>query len=149
MSNPVGSQFTTDLDFSQDSEEVAFVATMLGALGSPVRVRIAMLLAQGERTVNEVAQALGIAQPSASINLATLQRAGIVTVRAMGNQRCYAVRGPRVAQIMRLALEFRGVHIENILKEPALDHDELALDDESNTSVDPILADFDIAGDPQ
>jgi DNA-binding transcriptional ArsR family regulator len=49
------------------------------------------LIAQGERSVNDIARLLGITQPQASKHLAVLKQVGLVTVRAEGQQRWYAL----------------------------------------------------------
>jgi DNA-binding transcriptional ArsR family regulator len=57
----------------------------LKALSSPTRQRIMMLFARGaELSVGEVAEQAGIGQSTASEQLATLRRAGIVTSRRDG-----------------------------------------------------------------
>jgi DNA-binding transcriptional ArsR family regulator len=49
------------------------------------------LIAQGERSVNDIARLLGITQPQASKHLAVLKQVGLVSVRASGQQRLYAL----------------------------------------------------------
>jgi DNA-binding transcriptional ArsR family regulator len=94
----------------RSEDEIVFSANVFAALGNATRLRIVDLLIERECTVNEVAQRLGIQQPNASLNLATLHRAGILKVTAKGAHRCYAVRGPRIERILSLASEFRDVH---------------------------------------
>ncbi|MEU5872249.1 metalloregulator ArsR/SmtB family transcription factor [Glycomyces sp. NPDC047369] len=65
------------------------------ALGDPVRRRIMELLAEGEAAAGTVAallkDAFGISQPAVSQHLKVLREAGLVTVRAEGTRRIYAV----------------------------------------------------------
>jgi DNA-binding transcriptional ArsR family regulator len=65
------------------------------ALGEPVRRRILELLAAGEQPVGTVVAALQarapISQPAVSQHLKALREAGLVTVRAEGTRRLYAV----------------------------------------------------------
>ncbi len=65
------------------------------ALGDPNRRRILMLLAAGERPAGELVEALRpavrISQPAVSQHLRALLAAGLVTVRADGTRRLYAV----------------------------------------------------------
>jgi DNA-binding transcriptional ArsR family regulator len=74
------------------------------ALGEPVRRRILELLAAGEQPVGTVVAALQarapISQPAVSQHLKALREAGLVTVRAEGTRRLYAVdeAGLEVAQ---------------------------------------------------
>jgi DNA-binding transcriptional ArsR family regulator len=65
------------------------------ALGEPVRRRILELLAAGEQPAGTVVAALQsetrISQPAVSQHLKVLRDAGLVTVRAAGTRRLYAV----------------------------------------------------------
>jgi len=65
------------------------------ALGDPVRRRMLELLASGERSVGELAEALAafgrISQPAVSQHLKTLREARLVAVRAEGTRRLYAL----------------------------------------------------------
>ncbi len=68
------------------------------------------LLCQGEKTVNEVAATLDLAQSGTSQHLAILTRAGVLTVNPRGTARVYHVRGPRIRLILDLIEEFCQVH---------------------------------------
>ncbi len=98
-------------------ETVDFAVALFSSLANGTRLRIVDLLTSGELTVNEVAQSLGISQPNASQHLAILQRNGVVKVTPKGTQRCYAIRGPRVARLIVLVNEFRDIHAESIRQE--------------------------------
>ena len=67
-------------------------AATLSALAEPNRRRILDLLREGERPVGEVAQALEIAQPSASKHLKALREVGLVAMRADAQRRLYGLR---------------------------------------------------------
>ena len=64
-------------------------------LGDPVRRRILVELADGERTSGEVVRVIGaefgISQPAVSQHLAVLRTSGFATVRADGARRIYAL----------------------------------------------------------
>ena len=60
-----------------------------GALAEARRRDILDLLAKAERSVNELVDALDLAQPQVSKHLAVLSRAGLVSVRKAGRQRFY------------------------------------------------------------
>lgn len=64
----------------------------LAALAEPNRRRILDLLRDGERPVGELAEALQIAQPSASKHLKTLKDAGLVAMRTDAQRRWYGLR---------------------------------------------------------
>jgi DNA-binding transcriptional ArsR family regulator len=61
------------------------------ALGDPTRRQILELLAAGEQTVTTVVAALPISQPAVSQHLRVLRDAGLVTSRAEGTRRLYAL----------------------------------------------------------
>jgi DNA-binding transcriptional ArsR family regulator len=85
------------------------------ALGDPVRRRIMELLGDGERPAGAVAEALGerlgpdrgpISQPAVSQHLKVLREAGLVTVRAEGTKRIYAVDAEGLAAVREWLAHF-------------------------------------------
>lgn len=70
-------------------------AKIFEALGDPVRRHLLTLLAAGERPAGElvtaVQQQTSISQPGVSQHLKALRDAGLVTVRADGTRRLYAL----------------------------------------------------------
>lgn len=77
------------------SQPVAAAAPALDALGDPTRRRVLALLRAGEQTVGTTVallQASGpISQPAVSQHLKVLLEAGLVTARADGTRRFYAI----------------------------------------------------------
>ena len=63
------------------------------AVAEPRRREILDLLAHGERPVNDLVQALGLAQPQVSKHLRVLREVGAVDVRDEGRQRLYRLNG--------------------------------------------------------
>ncbi len=61
------------------------------ALGDPTRRQILELLASGEQPAGSVVEALPISQPAVSQHLKVLREARLVTVRAEGTRRLYAI----------------------------------------------------------
>jgi DNA-binding transcriptional ArsR family regulator len=59
------------------------------AVAEPRRRQILDVLANGERSVTDVVELLGIAQPQASKHLKVLREVGLVNVRDEGRQRIY------------------------------------------------------------
>ena len=59
------------------------------ALGDPHRRAIVELLRNGDRSVQELADALPISRPAVSRHLRLLKEAGLVTDRADGTRRLY------------------------------------------------------------
>ena len=60
-----------------------------GAIAETRRRDILDLLARGERSVNDLVDALELAQPQVSKHLAVLSKVGLVSVRKAGRQRFY------------------------------------------------------------
>ena len=67
----------------------ATTADAFNAVAEPRRRQIIDVLAGGERPVNELVTALGLAQPLVSKHLRVLREVGLVRVRDEGRQRLY------------------------------------------------------------
>jgi DNA-binding transcriptional ArsR family regulator len=63
------------------------------AVAEPRRREILDVLAGGERPVNDLVRALGLAQPQVSKHLRVLREVGAVDVRGEGRQRLYRLNG--------------------------------------------------------
>lgn len=65
----------------------------LSALSEPTRLRIVELLRdEGQQTVGEIAERLGLRQPQTSKHLRVLLESGILEVKADANRRIYTLR---------------------------------------------------------
>jgi len=71
----------------------ATTADAFNAVAEPRRRQILDVLAAGERPVNDIVQALGLAQPQISKHLRVLREVGAVEVRDEGRQRLYRLNG--------------------------------------------------------
>src|SRR5918998_5412975 len=69
------------------------------AVAEPRRRQILDLLADGERPVNDLVDALGIPQPQVSKHLRVLREVGAVVVRDHGRQRLYRLNGSALKPI--------------------------------------------------
>jgi len=63
------------------------------AVAEPRRREILEVLAQGERAVGDLTEALGIAQPQVSKHLKVLHEVGLVAVQEDGRRRLYRLNG--------------------------------------------------------
>ncbi len=63
----------------------------LAALADPVRRELVELLARGELAAGELADRFPVSRPAVSRHLRVLRAAGLVTVRAEGKRRLYAL----------------------------------------------------------
>src|SRR5258708_5582292 len=72
-------------------------ARMGKALANPARLELLDLLAQGERSVEELAAAAGMKVSNTSAQLRALAAAGLVAARRDGTRVCYRLAGEEVA----------------------------------------------------
>jgi DNA-binding transcriptional ArsR family regulator len=69
------------------------------ALGDPHRRAIVELLRGGDRSVQELADALPISRPAVSRHLKLLKHAGLVSDRAEGTRRLYRLHDEGIAAV--------------------------------------------------
>jgi DNA-binding transcriptional ArsR family regulator len=82
-------------------ESLCAAAECLRTLAHPHRLRIVQLLLSGEPySVNELAEACGLAQPVASDHLRLMQRCGFLKSVKEGRTVYYEIAEPHLANIM-------------------------------------------------
>lgn len=84
------------------------------ALGSGRRAEIVDLLAQGERSVEAVADELGQSVANTSQHLQHLLRAGLVHTRRDGNRIFYSLASPRVAELWAAVRDVAAEHVAEL-----------------------------------
>ncbi len=72
-------------------------------LGHPVRVRILELLKDGERSVGDLQRELQMDSSGTSQHLGVLRKHGVLDSRRDGTSVYYAVRDPRIFQLLETA----------------------------------------------
>jgi DNA-binding transcriptional ArsR family regulator len=72
-------------------------ARTIAVLANPKRLEIIDLLGEKERTVSELAEALGLAQATTSQHLAVMRKAGVVETSRDGNFVRYRLADPKIA----------------------------------------------------
>ena len=77
----------------------ATTADAFNAVAEPRRRQILDALSSGERPVNDLVRATGLAQPQVSKHLRVLREVGAVAVRDEGRQRLYSVNGDALKPI--------------------------------------------------
>jgi rhodanese-related sulfurtransferase len=119
---------------SRQSKEALFeaIAAMGKAFASPRRLELIDLLAQGPRSVEELARASGQSTPNASQHLQALHASGVATRERHGTRINYALAGEdvlklwldlrdastrRVAEVERAARNYLGDEVEAISRE--------------------------------
>lgn len=89
-----------------------------GALANGHRVELLDVLAQAERSVEELAAETGLTLANASQHLQVLRRAGLVETRREGTRVCYRLGGPEVFalwQALRATGEARLAEIDRVV----------------------------------
>lgn len=94
---------TSDDQAELDRPLAEIKAELFRSLGHPARVRVLELLAEGERSVGDLAAEVGVEPSHLSQQLAVLRRAALVTTRRQGSTVFYALRDPQVAELLAVA----------------------------------------------
>jgi len=123
---------------SRDAKDALFeaIALMGKAFASPVRLELLDLLAQGPRSVDELARASGQSKANASQHLQALRAAGMVTRTRAGTRVRYALAGDEtlrlwlalrdasaacLAEVERAARDYLGEDVDTIGREDLLE----------------------------
>ena len=88
-----------------------FKAGFFRALAHPVRIRILELLVKGDRSVQDLQEALGLEQPVVSQQLAVLRAKNIVLGRKEGVSVRYGVRDPLIGTLLDTARQIFNNHL--------------------------------------
>jgi ArsR family transcriptional regulator len=97
-------------------------AELCSVFTHPTRIAILELLGEGERTVGEMAQASGVAQPTLSQHLAVLRTRGVVSTRKEGTSVHYSIADVRILEachLMRTVLTERYRELGRSVEEAA------------------------------
>jgi DNA-binding transcriptional ArsR family regulator len=93
------------------SQLQAFKAQFFRALAHPVRIKILEILVRGDRSVQELQDALDLEQPVVSQQLAVLRNQGIVTSQKQGLSVRYTLRDPGVGELLTVARRIFNNHL--------------------------------------
>lgn len=93
---------------------LATTTDVFNAVAEPQRREILNLLANGERSVNEITTSLGLKQPQVSKHLRVLSEVGLVTVRKDGKQRLYRLRSEKLKPIHEWVSSFEHIWNERL-----------------------------------
>ena len=88
-----------------------FKAGFFRALAHPVRIRILELLVKGDRSVQELQEALGLEQPVVSQQLSVLRSSNIVSGRKEGVSVRYGIRDPLIGTLLDTARQIFNNHL--------------------------------------
>jgi ArsR family transcriptional regulator len=80
-------------------------AQCIKAIAHPFRLSILAMLAEGEKNVQELTQALGTSQSNVSQHLLQMRERDLVTTRREGNMIYYSITNPKMLKLMALMKE--------------------------------------------
>jgi DNA-binding transcriptional ArsR family regulator len=80
-------------------------ASLMRSLASEKRLMLLCRLVDGERSVGELCEALGLSQANTSQQLAILRREGLVTTRRDGQTIYYALAGEGARRVIEVLYE--------------------------------------------
>jgi rhodanese-related sulfurtransferase/DNA-binding HxlR family transcriptional regulator len=89
-------------------------ASVAKALGSGRRAEIVDVLAQGERSVEQIATELGQSVANTSQHLQHLLRSGLVRTRRDGTRIVYSLASPRVANLWAAVRDVAAEHVAEL-----------------------------------
>ena len=98
------------------------------ALGSAARLQILEYIAQGERSVDELARMTGFSVANTSKHLQALRQAGLVAARREGLRVYYAIAGDDVVALvsaLRAVAEQRVAEVERLVRQWLAPRDEM------------------------
>ncbi len=93
-----------------DARTASVVAQTMQALATPSRIRILGRLAEGEASVGELAETIGMEQSAVSHQLRVLRHLGLVVGERAGRQVIYALHDDHVAVLLGEAV----AHVEHL-----------------------------------
>ncbi len=92
-------------DLALSAETAGRLAGFFSTLADPTRLRLLAALAEGERPVGDLAEALGMSLSAVSHQLATLRHNRLVRARREGRHILYALDDEHVLLMLRYAVE--------------------------------------------
>ena len=83
-----------------DWERVEKATGILKTVAHPLRLRIVDLLTEGERTVGDIQNNLGVSQSLTSQQLSLMKSRGVLKSRRVGKLTYYSIERPEVIQVL-------------------------------------------------
>src|SRR5947199_1711936 len=91
-------------------------AEVAKALASGRRAEVVDVLAQGERSVDDIAEEIGQTVANTSHHLRAMARAGLVTTRRDGTRIFYRLAGERVGELWSALQDVAATHVAGLEK---------------------------------
>ena len=99
----------------KEAIESDFAARYLKSLGHPGRLALLCNLLDGEKSVSELENLLGVRQASVSQMLARLRSDGLVTCRRSGKTVHYALADSTVSRIVEILIDHFAVQEDQLI----------------------------------
>ena len=93
------------MDRIPEKEILEHIAELFKAFGDPTRVQILSLLAQQERCVGDIAEAVALSQSAISHQLRILKQMHLIKFRREGKNILYSLADDHVRTILEMGLE--------------------------------------------
>lgn len=93
-------QMQPNLNMEELEPRLLEAANLMALLSQPVRLKVLCGLAEGERSVQEMADNCSLSQPAMSHHLAKLRTAGLVSTRRAGQTIYYSIAAREVKQVL-------------------------------------------------
>lgn len=94
-------------------EALKLIANRFKVLSEPLRLQILHELQKGEKSVNELTEAVETSQPNVSKHLKILQDAGILTRRQYGNTVYYTIADESIFTLCELVCDSLQERLKN------------------------------------
>jgi ArsR family transcriptional regulator len=92
-----------------------FKAGVFQALAHPTRIALVECLQNGELSVNQLCEKVGVEQANVSQHLAVLRHKFVVQTRKEGNQIFYSLRDPALARVLEAMRAFFLSHLNEAM----------------------------------
>jgi DNA-binding transcriptional ArsR family regulator len=106
------------------AQEAEALAEGMRAFGTASRLRLLWAMLEGERTVEQLARATGLAQSATSHQLRLLRQGRLVTVRRVNRHAYYRLHDHHVADLLA-AIRHHHEHVHPTASAPVPEHAEL------------------------
>jgi DNA-binding transcriptional ArsR family regulator len=104
-----------DVPVGREVREVRLLAKLLDGFANPVRLSVLLLLTrEGEASVGELVDAIGVPQPRVSDHLRCLAWCGYVRARREGQNVFYSIADERVLAVLRLGEGILADNLEHV-----------------------------------
>jgi DNA-binding transcriptional ArsR family regulator len=91
-------------------------AALLSGMANKHRLRVLMILADGEATVKSMADQMGISQSALSQHLAKLRKGKLVNTRREAQMICYSCDSPAVLRVLDALCEIYSDRAAKLVK---------------------------------